>query len=460
VTFRAGFRLGTATAAYQIEGAWNEDGKGESIWDRFCRIPGAIEDGSSGDVTCDHYHRMPQDVALMAELGANAYRFSIAWTRVLPDGTGAVNEAGLAFYDRLVDELLGRGIEPLVTLYHWDLPQALQERGGWTSADSPHWFAEYASVVAARLGDRVREWVTINEPHVVAFAGHAEGVHPPGVRDLATAVRVSHHLLLSHRAAADVLGGDVGVALNLSPASGDPDAAAMFDGFLNRWFLDPLFGRGYPADLLEAYGDAAPPPLEGHGRPLDFLGINYYTGHVVRAGEGPLGFEVVPPAGEATEMGWAIRPEGLRQLLVRVSRDYAPPRIYVTENGAAFPDEPSGVDPRRVAYLRDHFAAAADAIEDGVPLAGYFVWSLMDNFEWQHGLTKRFGLVYVDYDSLARTVKDSGRFFAAVAGVAAATPQARDSAFSDIPPCSQTGVGGDTRAISVPPPGGGVTRTR
>jgi beta-glucosidase len=425
--FRPGFLWGTATAAYQIEGAWNEDGKGESIWDRFCRIPGVIEDGSSGDVACDHYHRMTEDVALMAGLGANAYRFSISWPRVLSEGTGALNEAGLAFYDRLVDLLLEHGVRPLVTLYHWDLPQALQDRGGWVAPHIPEWFAEYAAVVAGRLGDRVHDWVTINEPHVVAFAGHADGVHPPGVSDLGTAVSVSHQLLLAHRAGGDAIrsvSGDasVGIALNLSPtrpasrAEEDQAAAVVYDGYLNRWFLDPLFGRGYPDDLVERYGALAPPPLDGYDGALDFLGVNYYTGHVVGArGDSALGFEVVPPTGETTEMGWAIQPDGLQELLLRLHRDYAPARLYVTESGAAFADDPDGADPRRVAYLHHHFVAAADAIGRGVPLEGYFVWSLMDNFEWAHGFTKRFGLLYVEYPSLSRTPKDSGRFFRAVA---------------------------------------------
>jgi beta-glucosidase len=436
--FPPGFRWGTATAAYQIEGAWNEDGKGESIWDRFCRIPGAIADGGFGDVACDHYHRMPEDVALMAGLGVTAYRFSISWPRVLPGGTEAVNEAGIAFYDRLVDELLEHDILPLVTLYHWDLPQALQERGGWASPDISEWFAEYAAVVAWRLGDRVREWVTINEPQVVAFAGHFEGVHPPGIRDLPTALKAAHHLLLAHRGGADAIRAEgsapsIGIALNLSPAQAASEsdeariATALFDGFLNRWFLDPLFARGYPEDVVEQYGEIAPPPLDGYDGTLDFLGVNYYTGFTVGPGDDRLGFETLPADGETTEMGWAIQPDGLRELLMRLARDYAPSRIYVTESGAAFIDEPSGADPRRVTYLHDHFVAAADAIERGVPLAAYFVWSLLDNFEWQHGFTKRFGLAFTDYDSLARTVKDSGRFFAAVA---AATPQVGASGLS------------------------------
>jgi beta-glucosidase len=269
--------------------------------------------------------------------------------------------------------------------------------------------------------------VTINEPQVVAFAGHGDGIHAPGVRDLATAVKVAHHLLVAHRAGTDAIrevsgAPSVGIALNLSPADpasdGDDDrtAAELFDGFLNRWFLDPLFGRGYPEDVVERYGDAAPASLDGYQGRLDFLGVNYYTGYAVRAGgKHPLGFEVLPAAGEATEMGWAIQPDGLRELLARVSVDYEPARIYVTENGAAFAADSEGADPRRVAYLRDHFVAAADALEQGVPLSGYFVWSLLDNFEWAYGFTKRFGLVYVDFASLSRTVKDSGRFFAAVA---------------------------------------------
>jgi beta-glucosidase len=339
--FPPGFLWGTATAAYQIEGGWDEDGKGESIWDRFCRIPEAIEDGGSGEVTCDHYHRMPEDVALMASLGLNAYRFSVSWSRVLPEGTGAVNEAGIAFYDRLVDLLLEHGIRPLVTLYHWDLPQALQERGGWATPDSPGWFGEYAALVAERPGDRVRDWVTINEPHVVAFAGHRDGVHAPGVRDLATAVKVAHQLLVAHRAGADALRDvsgavSVGIALNLLPAyptsDGEDDrtAATLFDGFVNRWFLDPLFGRGYPEDVVERYGHAAPPSLDGYEGGLDFLGVNYYTGRSF---------------GQGAKVHSASRSS------------------HRPERRPAFADDPSGADPRRVAYLHDHFVAAADAIE-------------------------------------------------------------------------------------------------
>jgi len=425
--FAPGFLWGAATAAYQIEGAWNEDGKGESIWDVFCRIPGAIEDGSNGEVACDHYHRLDEDLDLLATLGASAYRFSVAWTRVLPAGDGAVNEPGLAFYDRLVDGLLARGIRPFVTLYHWDLPHALQERGGWASEDAPRWFADYAAVVAARLGDRVHDWVTLNEPQVTAFAGYLAGLHPPGLRDRGLAVGIAHHLLLAHRAGAEAVraaapGASVGIALNLSPAypaTGSPEdkaAARIADGALNRWFLDPLHGRGYPQDVAELYGAAAPPPLDGYDGALDFVGINYYTRQVVRASaESALGYEVLEPGGVVTEMGWEVFPDGLREILQRVQRDYRPRAIYVTESGAAFPDEPGGEDPARVTYLRDHFSAAADALYYGVPLAGYFVWSLLDNFEWHLGFAKRFGLVYVDYESQQRTVKASGRFFRSIA---------------------------------------------
>jgi beta-glucosidase len=427
--FPPDFVWGAATAAYQIEGAWDEDGKGESIWDVFCRIPGVIEDGQNANVSCDHYHHLDEDLDLLAELGAGAYRFSVAWSRVLPEGTGRANEAGLAFYDRLVDGLLDRGIRPFVTLYHWDLPQALQARGGWLAHDVAAWFAEYASLVVGRLGDRVHDWVTLNEPQVTAFAGYQWGVHPPGVKDVGSALAVAHNLLLSHRAGADAIraGSEdarVGIALNLSPAhpataaEQDVVAARIADGANNRWFLDPLFGRGYPADVVERYGEIAP-VLEGYDGALDFLGINYYMRHVVRsAPAATLGFETLEPSEPLTEMGWEVYPDGLHETLVRVHRDYATDEIFITESGAAFPDTPDGDDPARVAYLRDHFAAAAGAIDDGVPLRGYFVWSLLDNFEWHLGFTKRFGLVYVDYETKKRTIKSSGRFYRSVATAA------------------------------------------
>ena len=426
--FPAGFLFGTATAAYQIEGGHDADGKGPSIWDTFCRRPGAISTGETGDVACDHYHRWREDVALLRGLGCNAYRLSISWPRVLPSGTGAVNEAGLAFYDRLIDELLANGVRPFVTLYHWDLPQALQERGGWSAPETVAAFGRYADVVARRLGDRVRDWMTLNEPEVVAFAGHYVGVHAPGIRDFKTAVDVSHHLLLAHRDAADAIraahrDARVGIALNLSPcdpasdAPADADAATRMDGYLNRWFLDPLFGRGYPKDMLELYrpyfdrGNE----LDGYDGGVDFLGVNYYARRIVRAGTGPLRADRVEPQGaERTAIGWEVHPASLRKLLVRLHREYAPLHLYITENGAAYDDlvvDDRVDDPARVSFLTRHFEAAAGAMADGVPLRGYFIWTLMDNFEWAHGTSKRFGIVHTDYGTQRRRVKASGEWY-------------------------------------------------
>lgn len=438
--FPPGFLWGAATAAYQIEGAHDADGKGPSIWDAFARRPGAISTGETGDVACDHYHRFRDDVRLMAELGLGAYRFSVSWPRVLPDGTGRPNEAGLAFYERLVEALLDHGIRPFVTLYHWDLPITLEERGGWRNPEVAGWFGEYAALVARRLGDRVRDWMTLNEPEVVAFAGHLAGVHAPGMRDERAAVLVSHHLLLAHGTAAEAIRGSaggisrVGVALNLSPvhpasgAEADAAAALRVDGRSNRWFLDPLFGRGYPRDMLtcyEAIFDRGAEMDGFHGR-LDFLGVNYYTRRMVAADPtGPLAARTLAPDGERTAMGWEVYPDGLRELLARVGVDYSPSAIYVTENGAAYDDVLVGGrvdDAARIAFLERHIAAAADAVTAGVPLHGYFVWSLIDNFEWSHGTSKRFGLVHVDYATQRRRVKASGEWYrdliAAHAGVA------------------------------------------
>jgi beta-glucosidase len=426
--FPPGFLFGTATAAYQIEGGHDADGKGPSIWDAFCRQPGAISTGETGDVACDHYHRWREDVGLLRDLGCNAYRLSISWPRVMPAGSGAVNEPGLAFYDRLVDELLKNRIRPFVTLYHWDLPQALQERGGWSAPETVAAFGQYADVVARRLGDRVRDWMTLNEPEVVAFAGHYVGVHAPGIRDFKTAVGVSHHLLLAHRAAADAIRAAhqdprVGIALNLSPcdpasdAPADAEAAVRMDGYLNRWFLDPLFGRGYPKDMLELYrpyfdrGNE----LDAYDGALDFLGVNYYSRRIVRAGAGPLRADRVDPEGaEHTALGWEVHPASFRKLLVRLHRDYAPRHMYVTENGAAYDDvivDDRVDDPARVAFLARHFEAAATAVAEGVPVRGYFIWTLMDNFEWSHGTSKRFGIVHTDYPTQRRRVKASGDWY-------------------------------------------------
>ena len=419
---------GAATSAYQIEGATHEDGRGESIWDTFAAIPGKIADGSTGEPADDHYHRAHDDVALMREVGLRAYRFSVAWPRVQPEGRGRPNAAGLDFYDRLVELLLESGIRPFVTLYHWDLPQALQDRGGWANRETIDRFADYADIVSHRLGDRVHDWMTHNEPWVVAWLGHATGVHAPGLAAPALYPRVAHNLLLSHGMAAPVVRGNVrggtagvGIVLNLSPVEPasardeDERAALIHDGVLNRWYLDALFKGVYPADILERHPIAVEADeLETIATPIDFLGVNYYSRAVVRMG--PAGRPAqTRPAGEYTEMGWEVYPQGLYDLLTRLTRDYHPPALYVTENGAAFADVPGpdGAvhDPRRVAYLEAHVEQAAHAVAAGVPLRGYFVWSLLDNWEWAEGYTKRFGLVYVDYTTQARTIKDSGRWY-------------------------------------------------
>jgi beta-glucosidase len=424
-TFPADFVWGAATAAYQIEGATQEDGRGESVWDRFAATPGKVRNGDTGAIACDFYHRYPQDIALVRELGLDAFRFSVAWPRVLPEGRGRVNQAGLDFYDRLVDELLAQGIEPFVTLFHWDTPQALEDEGGWSERATAEAFAEYAEVVAGRLGDRVRRWTTHNEPWVVAWIGHAWGQHAPGRTSEADAVAVSHHLLLSHGWALAAIrravpGAEVGITLNLAqsdPASDAPEdeaAAWRVDGEGNRWFLDPLFRGGYPADLLERNELVAPHARDGDAEaiaaPLDFLGVNNYFRFLVSDGsEGPR-LERNPDA-QYTDMDWEVYPEALHRLLVRVAADYAPPAMYVTENGAAFGDvrghDGRVHDPERTAYLAAYLDAVGRAVADGAPVKGYFVWSLLDNFEWGHGYSKRFGLVYVDYPTLERVPKDS-----------------------------------------------------
>jgi len=432
------FLWGVATSAPQIEGASAEEGRGESIWDRFALQPGRIEDGSNPSVACDHYHRWPEDVRLLGWLGLGAYRFSVAWPRVVPAGRGAVNRAGLDFYDKLVDALLDAGVQPFVTLYHWDLPQALQERGGWTARETAQAFAEYATVVAQRLGDRVRHWITHNEPWCVATLGHEEGEHAPGLRDPARALQVAHHLLLSHAWAMEAVrthapGAEVGITLNLTPASpasasdADRDAARQFDGAFNRWYLDPLFRGRYPQDVIadrarrgHLAGPSLPFVLEGDLRsiaaPMDFLGVNYYSRVVVRADAAghPVAVRAVPKA-ELTEMGWEVFPRGLHELLVRIDREYGPRHIYVTENGIALPDtldnDGQVSDLRRVEFLHAHFRAAHQALVDGVPLRGYFVWSLLDNFEWAYGYTKRFGLFYVDFHTQQRVPKSSAFWY-------------------------------------------------
>jgi beta-glucosidase len=426
-TFPPGFRFGAATAAYQIEGATHEDGRGDSIWDSFCRLPGVIENGDTGDVACDHYHRWREDLDLMAALGLEAYRFSVSWPRVQPDGAGALNPAGVRFYRQLVEGLLERGIEPAATLYHWDLPQPLQDAGGWANRDTALRFADYAQHMARELGDLVSTWITHNEPWVATFPGHAQGRFAPGVRDWPTALAVGHHLLLSHGLALPALPGSVGITLNLSPVHpagpGDEEAARLYDGHLNRWFLDPVLRGSYPQDVLEHFERHVGPitairdgDLDVIARPIAFLGVNYYFPSYARVDrdEEPLGVAFVPGPPPHTAMGWEVEPEGLYELLVRLDRDYRVP-VVITENGAAFDDPPAvdGVveDPRRVAYLEGHLDAVARAIADGVDVRGYFAWSLMDNFEWSRGYSKRFGIVRVDYETQRRTVKRSGEWY-------------------------------------------------
>ncbi len=437
--FPADFLWGAGTSAYQVEGAAREDGRGLSIWDQFCAMPGKVFQGDSGEVTSDHYHRMAGDVDLMARLGLNAYRFSISWPRVQPEGFGARNEPGLDFYDRLVDALLARDITPMVTLYHWDLPLALHERGGWLSRDTATHFAEYAEIVARRLGDRVGWWLTINEPWCSAFLGYGNGLHAPGTQDPQAAFVAGHHLLLAHGMAMQRLRATLqptarlGIALNLNPVYHHDDkpetlrAMEEVDRFNNGWFLDPVFRGAYPEHLFADF-NVTPPPIEAGdleviSAPLDFLGVNYYSRSLIplHQGTNPVGTSSAMVISEMdadfTEMGWEIYPPGLTDLVLRLDREYAPPRIIVTENGAAFTDEWEGGDivddQRRSDYLRDHILAMASAILQGAPLAGYFVWSLMDNFEWAEGYNKRFGIVYVDFPTQRRIIKASGHWYAA-----------------------------------------------
>ena len=425
-TFPADFVWGVATSAFQIEGAASADGKGPSIWDQFCRVPGAIADASNGDIACDHYHRWASDLDLIAGLGVDAYRFSVSWPRVRPGGSGAWNEAGLDFYDRLVDGLLARGIKPYLTLNHWDLPAELQAGGGWADRNTVHRFVEYAQGMARRLGDRVASITTHNEPWVVAMLGHDSGIFAPGIQHRATAMQVSHHLLLSHGLALQALRAqgcrsELGIVLNLSPqhpatgSAADQASARLEDGKLLRWYADPLFKGQYPADVLAHLGADAPRieagDLQTINTPMDFLGINYYSRSVVSA-NGP--WDVQQGGLPITDMGWEVYPEGLTELLLRLHRDYPVPPLYVTENGGAFKDQYAGGrihDAGRTDYIKRHIAAVAEAMRQGVPMAGYMVWSLLDNFEWASGYEKRFGIVHVDYHTQARTLKDSALWY-------------------------------------------------
>ena len=426
--FPPDFVWGVATSAFQIEGAADADGKGASIWDRFCRVPGAIADGSNGDIACDHYHRWREDLDLIAALGVDAYRFSVSWPRVRPGGSGAWNERGLDFYERLVDGLLERGVKPYLTLNHWDLPAELQDSGGWAHRDTVHRFVEYALGVQARLGDRVSAVTTHNEPWVIAQLGHETGIFAPGHKSRAMAAQVSHHLLLSHGLAMQALraaGGrsKLGIVLNLSPihaateSLADEAQAWLEDGRLLRWYMDPLFNAAYPQDVLECLGTDAPrveaSDMAVIATPMDFLGVNYYSRSVASA-DGS--WEAKTGGFELTDMGWEIYPDGLTELLLRLHRDYRVPPLYVKENGGAFKDrmvDGEVHDQDRVAYIAAHIAAVSSALTQGVPMAGYMVWSLLDNFEWASGCDKRFGIVHVDYATQRRTMKDSAQWYRA-----------------------------------------------
>jgi beta-glucosidase len=439
--FPPGFAWGSATAAYQIEGAVLDDGRGDSIWDTFCSRPGTILNGDTADVACDHYHRYREDVALLGYLGARFYRFSLAWPRLMPSGTGAINEAGLDFYKRLLDELDQHSIEPWITLYHWDLPQALEDRGGWPARDTALRFAEYAAAVHERLRDRVRYWTTLNEPFNSAFTAYASGEHAPGVTDPKAAVAAGHHLLLGHglaiaRMREQDADAQLGITLNFSPyvpvssSPADRDAARRMDARQNRFFLEPILAGRYSEDNLTELAPfgltdrIADGDLDAMSAPLDLLGVNYYRRLAVRAGvphSAPTRFvgcddvEIVDTGLPKSTMGWPIDPDGLHELLTRLARDYSPPPMYITENGVSCDDTLAGDgqvdDQDRIDFLAAHLRAAHRAIADGVDLRGYFVWSLLDNFEWALGYEKRFGIVHVDYDTLERTPKTSAHWF-------------------------------------------------
>lgn len=469
LNFPEGFLWGTATASYQIEGAATADGRAPSIWDTFSHTPGKTFHGDTGDIACDHYHRFEEDVDLMAGLGLGAYRFSIAWPRVQPDGRGPVNQPGLDFYRRLVDRLLQKGIRPVVTLYHWDLPQPLQDDGGWVNRATPDRFADFASLVAGALGDAVHLWVTLNEPWVSAFVGHELGQHAPGISSTSKAVKAAHNLLRAHGTAVRALraslpaGAQVGITLNLAPvhpatpAEEDTRAAERVSDYVNGWFLDPVLRGNYPEQLHARYAQMMTEDFVHSGdmadikADIDFLGVNYYTTRTVASGRSndrgdhyservatPMGRRPLPPYLDAvqttvpgaarTTKGWAIQPDGLRELLMWLTSRYGRLPLYVTENGAAFSDyvDPNGAvhDPERIDYLRSHFTAAHQAITAGVDLRGYFVWSLLDNFEWADGYSQRFGLVFVDFKSQERTAKRSARFMAEVCQTNAVGPSA------------------------------------
>ncbi len=432
------FLWGVASAAYQIEGAVNEDGRGQSIWDVFSHTKGKTFGGDTGDLACDHYHRYPEDFRMMKQLGLKNYRLSIAWPRLLPEGHGTVNQKGLDFYDRLIEELLENGIDPSVTLYHWDLPNALQEKGGWANRDTAYRFEDYAGLIYRHFGDRVKRFITHNEPWCTAVLGHFIGEHAPGLHDEKLTALAAHHVLVSHGLAVQAyrdlnLDGEVGITLNLNPVYAashhdkDNFAANIQDVFSNRWFLDPIFKGQYPAELEQVVGSLKElhqaEDLAIISRPIDFLGINFYSYSIVEYDDGsPLHVKNVTPKDRVTDMGWPVLGSSLTDLLMRLKNDYGSLPLYITENGAAYVDvlEDGKVhDPDRIDYLADHFEAMAEAIRRGVDLRGYYLWTFMDNFEWAYGYSKRFGIVYTDYATQQRIPKDSALWYADVISRAA-----------------------------------------
>jgi beta-glucosidase len=443
IIFPQNFAWGAATASYQIEGSWNKQGKGESIWDRFSHTHGNVKNGDTGDVADDHYRLWKKDIRIMKQIGLQAYRFSISWPRILPKGRGQVNQKGLDFYSKLVDALLEATIKPFITLYHWDLPQALQDEGGWEERSTAEAYVEYADIISNTLGDRVKNWITHNEPAVVAWCGYDNGEHAPGFKDLAKAIPVSHHVLLSHGWAVSIIhrnspNAEIGITLNIgwkmtgSNSAADLKLAREDDGKWFRWFADPLYGRGYPSDMIEYFSKLGALPngfdfvqagdMDALSTPTDFIGLNYYGRQFARSddpnNEPQVNFRQPRTLESWTEMGWENYPDGLTGILNRVYFDYQPLKIYVTENGASYstpPDENGNVpDVHRTNYLKTHFAAAHRAIQAGVPLAGYFVWSLLDNFEWAHGYSQRFGIVWVNFETQERILKDSAKWYKTV----------------------------------------------
>ncbi|MFD4642453.1 GH1 family beta-glucosidase [Lentzea sp. NPDC058436] len=435
LTFPPDFLWGAATAAFQIEGATTVDGRGASIWDTFAATPGKVLAGDTGDPACDHYHRYQSDVDLMKSLGLASYRFSVAWPRIQPSGSGQVNERGLAFYDRLVDSLLEKDIQPLVTLYHWDLPQVLEDFGGWRNRDTAYRFAEYAAIVHERLGDRVQAWTTLNEPWVSAFLGYGNGIHAPGITDAVASLEAGHHLLLAHGLATQALRAQapeshrLSIVLNFSTIWGDDaEAVRKVDGLQNRILLDPVLGKGYPLDVLQDttwLGDwtnvVRDGDMETIATPIDWIGVNYYNPTRVAPADpdfvplgphaGLRGVTIEPPQGELTGFGWEQNADAFTELLVRLSRDAGGVPLVVTENGSAFPDvvDPAGRvhDVQRTKYLVDHVRAVHRAISEGADIRGYLAWSLLDNYEWAAGYSQRFGIVHVDFETQQRTVKES-----------------------------------------------------